>query len=183
MKTISVGVAMSLLFGPALTLMTLKGNGSAGHIYAVSTYLWMFAMSLDDMARLVEQYSNLQDISRRMQVSESSGSQSLHNGHKYPPSANALGHFLGDLYACVSARGVCPLKFVDMLRDCTIVLPTVDSDFQRRVWAELCAIPYNTTTHAQALAVDMTSATTPPCAPSPVLPLLSSPTLSELTLI
>lgn len=57
MKTISVGVAMGLLFGPALTLMPLKGNGSAGHIYAVSTYLWMFAMSLDDMVRLVEQYS------------------------------------------------------------------------------------------------------------------------------
>lgn len=54
MKTINVGVAMSLLFGPALTLMTLKGNGSTGHIYAVSTYLWMFAMSLDDVARLVE---------------------------------------------------------------------------------------------------------------------------------
>lgn len=89
-----------------------------------------------------------------MQVSESGGRQ-LHNGHKYPPSTNTLGHFLGDLYACASARGVCPLKFVDMLRDCTIVLPTVGSDFQRRVWAELCAIPYDTTTHAQALAADI----------------------------
>lgn len=74
---LSVGVAMSLLFGFAFTLMTLKGYGSAGHIYAVSTYLWMFAMSLDDVPRLVEQYSNLQDISRRVQVGESDDHVSL----------------------------------------------------------------------------------------------------------
>lgn len=74
---LSVGVAMSLLFGFAFTLMTLKGYGSAGHIYAVSTYLWMFAMSLDDVPRLVEQYSNLQDISRRVQVGENDDHASL----------------------------------------------------------------------------------------------------------
>lgn len=68
-----------------------------------------------------------------------------------------MGHFLGDLYACASARGVCPLKFVGMQRDCTVVLPPVGSDFQRRVWAELCAIPYGTTTHAQALAADISN--------------------------
>ena len=81
----------------------------------------------------------------------------LHNGHKYPPSTNALGHFLGDLYACASARGACRLKFVGMQRDCTVVLPPVGSDFQRRVWAELCAIPYGTTTNAQALAADISN--------------------------
>ena len=74
---LSVGVAMSLLFGFAFILMTLKGYSSAGHIYAVSTYLWMFAMSLDDVPRLVEQYSNLQDISRRVQVGESDDHASL----------------------------------------------------------------------------------------------------------
>ena len=74
---LSVGMAMSLLFGFAFTLITLKGYGSAGHIYAVSTYLWMFAMSLDDVPRLVEQYSNLQDISRRVQVGESDDHVSL----------------------------------------------------------------------------------------------------------
>ncbi|WP_349268257.1 hypothetical protein [Neisseria sp. HMSC061H08] len=47
---------MSVLFGFAFIHMTLKGYGSAGHIYSVSTYLWMFAMSLDDVPRLVEQY-------------------------------------------------------------------------------------------------------------------------------
>ena len=61
-----VGVAMSILFGFAFVMMTLKGYGSAGHIYSVSTYLWMFAMSLDDVPRLVEQYSNLKDIGQRI---------------------------------------------------------------------------------------------------------------------
>lgn len=61
-----VGVAMSILLGFAFVMMTLKGYGSAGHVYSVSTYLWMFAMSLDDVPRLVEQYSNLKDIGQRI---------------------------------------------------------------------------------------------------------------------
>ena len=60
-----IGIAMSILFGFAFVHMTLKGFGNAGHIYSVSTYLWMFAMSLDDVPRLVEQYSNLKDIGQR----------------------------------------------------------------------------------------------------------------------
>ena len=63
-----VGAAMSILFGFAFVMMTLKGYGSAGHVYSVSTYLWMFAMSLDDVPRLVEQYSNLKDIGQRIGV-------------------------------------------------------------------------------------------------------------------
>lgn len=58
-----VGAAM---IGFAFVMMTLKGYGSAGHVYSVSTYLWMFAMSLDDVPRLVEQYSNLKDIGQRI---------------------------------------------------------------------------------------------------------------------
>ena len=65
-----IGVAMSILFGFSFVHMTLKGYGSAGHIYSVSTYLWMFAMSLDDVPRLVEQYSNLKDIGQRVELSE-----------------------------------------------------------------------------------------------------------------
>ena len=65
-----IGVAMSILFGFAFVHMTLKGFGNAGHIYSVSTYLWMFAMSLDDVPRLVEQYSNLKDIGQRVELSE-----------------------------------------------------------------------------------------------------------------
>lgn len=67
---LSIGMAMSVLFGFAFIHMTLKGYGSAGHIYSVSTYLWMFAMSLDDVPRLVEQYSNLKDIGQRVELSE-----------------------------------------------------------------------------------------------------------------
>ena len=36
---LSIGMAMSVLFGFAFIHMTLKGYGSAGHIYSVSTYL------------------------------------------------------------------------------------------------------------------------------------------------
>lgn len=61
-----VGAAMSILFGFAFVMMTLKGYGSAGHVYSVNTYLWMFAMSVDDVPRLVEQYSNLKDIGQRI---------------------------------------------------------------------------------------------------------------------
>ena len=67
---LSIGMAMSVLFGFAFIHMTLKGYGSAGHIYSVSTYLWMFAMSLDDVPRLVEQYSNLKDIGQRVELLE-----------------------------------------------------------------------------------------------------------------
>ena len=67
---LSIGIAMSVLFGFAFIHMTLKGYGSADHIYSVSTYLWMFAMSLDDVPRLVEQYSNLKDIGQRVELSE-----------------------------------------------------------------------------------------------------------------
>ena len=65
-----IGIAMSILFGFAFVHMTLKGFGNAGHIYSVSTYLWMFAMSLDDVPRSVEQYSNLKDIGQRVELSE-----------------------------------------------------------------------------------------------------------------
>ena len=65
---LAVGIAMSILFGFAFSWMAIKGNVNAGHIYSVSTYLWMFAMSLDDVPRLVEQYSNLKDISERVNL-------------------------------------------------------------------------------------------------------------------
>lgn len=63
-----VGAAMAVLFGFAFVWITLNGYGSAGRIYSLTTYLWMLAMSLDDMPRLVESYSNLKDISSRVQV-------------------------------------------------------------------------------------------------------------------
>ncbi|MGR3806629.1 ABC-type multidrug transport system, ATPase and permease components [Pasteurella testudinis DSM 23072] len=63
-----IGVAACLLFGFTLVWITLNGYGSAGHIYALTTYMWMFAMSLDDMPFLIEKYSNLKDIAERVKV-------------------------------------------------------------------------------------------------------------------
>lgn len=63
-----VGVAAALLFSLALALLSQKGYGSAGHVYSVVTYLWMFAMSLDDGPRLLEQFSKLKDIGKRVDI-------------------------------------------------------------------------------------------------------------------
>ena len=63
-----IGMAMSLLFGITLTVLTLKQGVTAGHIYAVITYLWTFAISLDDAPRLVEELSKLKDIGRRVEI-------------------------------------------------------------------------------------------------------------------
>lgn len=62
-----VGVAMAVLFGTTLAILAAK-EVQAGHIYAVITYLWGFAMSLDDMPRLVEKFSELKDIGKRVSV-------------------------------------------------------------------------------------------------------------------
>ena len=63
-----IGVAMCILFGVTLTVLTLTKGVTAGHIYAVITYLWTFAISLDDMPRLVEELSKLKDIGKRVEV-------------------------------------------------------------------------------------------------------------------
>lgn len=63
-----IGVALSVLFGVTLALLTQKQGVTAGHIYAVITYLWTFAMSLDDMPRLMEELSQLKDIGKRVDV-------------------------------------------------------------------------------------------------------------------
>lgn len=63
-----IGVAMALLFGVTVVQIATTQGVKAGHIYAVITYLWQFAMSLDDMPRLLEQFSNLKDIGKRVEV-------------------------------------------------------------------------------------------------------------------
>ncbi|WP_416191890.1 ABC transporter six-transmembrane domain-containing protein [Neisseria sp. CCUG12390] len=62
-----IGASMAVLFGSALTILAQK-NVQAGHIYAVITYLWSFAMSLDDMPRLVEKFSELKDVGNRVEI-------------------------------------------------------------------------------------------------------------------
>ncbi|MEG9530631.1 ABC transporter six-transmembrane domain-containing protein [Mannheimia indoligenes] len=62
-----IGVVLSILFGVTLAILANK-KVEAGHIYAVITYMWSFAMSLDDMPRLVEKFSELKDIGNRVEV-------------------------------------------------------------------------------------------------------------------
>lgn len=64
-----IGVAMALVFGVAVAQMSQR-SVDAGHIYAVMTYLWTFAISLDDAPRLAEEFSKLKDIGRRVQVGD-----------------------------------------------------------------------------------------------------------------
>lgn len=61
---------MAILFGVTLTVLMLKNGVTAGHIYAVIAYLWIFAISLDDMPRLVEELSKLKDIGKRVEVGQ-----------------------------------------------------------------------------------------------------------------
>lgn len=67
-----IGVAMTLLFGTTLVIMSSK-TVDAGHVYAVSTYLWGFAFSLDDMPYLAEKFSSLKDVGRRVEVGDGDG--------------------------------------------------------------------------------------------------------------
>lgn len=63
---LSIGIAAAFLFAMTIWLMTVKGVGNAGHIYSVMTYMWMFAMSLDDGPSLLEKYSQLKEIGKRV---------------------------------------------------------------------------------------------------------------------
>lgn len=64
-----IGIMMAFLFWITLYILSLKSI-EAGHIYAVITYLWTFAMSIDDMPRLVEKFSELKDIWERVDILE-----------------------------------------------------------------------------------------------------------------
>lgn len=65
---LAIGITVAVLFGVAVVKMSTTPNVQAGHIYAVITYLWTFAMSLDDAPRLLEQFSNLKDVGKRVEV-------------------------------------------------------------------------------------------------------------------
>lgn len=62
-----VGLIAAVLFSIAIVLLSAS-KASAGHIYSVFTYLWTFAISLDDGPRLIEDISNLKDIGKRVSV-------------------------------------------------------------------------------------------------------------------
>ncbi|WP_169777604.1 ABC transporter six-transmembrane domain-containing protein [Campylobacter mucosalis] len=60
-----IGTSAALLFSVAIFLLTLN-KADAGHIYSVLTYLWTLAISLDDAPSLIEEYSKLKDIGKRI---------------------------------------------------------------------------------------------------------------------
>ena len=63
-----IGIALILLFAVSFSVMTLRGNANAGHLYAGVSYLWSFAISIDDAPRLLEEISKIRDIGKRIQV-------------------------------------------------------------------------------------------------------------------
>lgn len=63
---LAIGIGSAVLFGIAIIMLTLRPHLEAGHIYSVITYLWMFVMSLDDAPQLLEKYSKLSDIGKRV---------------------------------------------------------------------------------------------------------------------
>lgn len=65
-----IGSVAALLFAMTILTMSWAGVSDAGHIYSVMTYMWMFAMSLDDGPQLLEKYSQLKDIGRRVNTGD-----------------------------------------------------------------------------------------------------------------
>jgi len=63
-----IGIALMFLFAVSFSVMTLRGNANAGHLYAGVSYLWSFAISIDDAPRLLEEISKIRDIGKRIQV-------------------------------------------------------------------------------------------------------------------
>lgn len=67
---LSIGGMVALLFGFTLMHMANSGGSDAGHIYSVMTYMWMFAMSLDDGPQLLEKFAQLKDIGKRVNTGQ-----------------------------------------------------------------------------------------------------------------
>lgn len=63
---LAIGSVTAILFASTILTMSFEGGLDAGHIYSVMTYMWMFAMSLDDGPQLLEKYSQLKDIGKRV---------------------------------------------------------------------------------------------------------------------
>lgn len=60
-----IGISASLLFLVAIIVLSSQQT-NAGHIYSVMTYVWNFVISLDDSPKLIEEFSNLKDIGKRI---------------------------------------------------------------------------------------------------------------------
>ena len=65
-----IGLALCALFGFTFAWLTLAGRRDPGHIYAVVSYLWSFAMSIDDAPHLPEEFYKIKDIGKRVHVED-----------------------------------------------------------------------------------------------------------------
>lgn len=61
-----VGSLAAALFVLAIAQLASQNGTSAGHVYAVMTYLWTFVGSLDEAPALADQLARLRDIGRRV---------------------------------------------------------------------------------------------------------------------
>lgn len=61
-----VGFISAALFVCAIVQLASGQKPSAGHIYAVMTYLWTFVTSLDEAPSMLDQLARLKDIGRRV---------------------------------------------------------------------------------------------------------------------
>lgn len=61
-----VGCVAALLFALTIVQLSRSPGVSAGHIYAVMTYLWTFVGSLDEAPGLIDQIARLRDIGKRV---------------------------------------------------------------------------------------------------------------------
>lgn len=60
-----IGISAPLLFLVAIIVLSSQQT-NAGHIYSMMTYIWNFVISLDDSPKLIEEFSNLKDIGKRI---------------------------------------------------------------------------------------------------------------------
>lgn len=63
---LAIGVMAALLFAIAIWQLADGDGATAGHIYAVMTYLWTFVTCLDEAPVVVDQMARLKDIGKRV---------------------------------------------------------------------------------------------------------------------
>ena len=61
-----IGTMAALLFAVAIVQLALLQKPSAGHVYAVMTYLWIFVENLDEAPGVLNQLARLKDIGQRV---------------------------------------------------------------------------------------------------------------------
>lgn len=61
-----IGLVAALLFCVAIVQLGSTPDLTAGHIYAVMTYLWTFVSSLDQVPSMADQMARLKDIGKRI---------------------------------------------------------------------------------------------------------------------